>query len=546
MAILDKILKEYLVEPISKQVSTQLAEETAAKQVLEKKDAGSKPVVWDVPLTFRMQSGGKKTKKPGASVNFKTLRQFAEFYPIARACINYLITSLTKTNWDIGAVEEDADIDAYKGDVEQVKEFFKSPAGHKTRLRELLTMIIEDVTVLDAVALYRRQTLGGEFLHLIPIDAATIKLRVNEFGGTPEPPKIAYEQWIKGVKTAEMTTDDLIYEFLSARTDNPYGRAPLESLVIEVESALRGALYNLKYLEEGNDPEGFATLPEGWTKEQIKEWQTYWDALMTGNLGIRRRMRFVPHGFEYIPTKKAEDMSFEKFELWLLDKTCAVFGVPPHEIGFTSRVYKESAETQERQGKGRGLYPLANFIKEIFDDIIQQDLGFPKLAWLWTDIDPVDEESEVKVLEAEVKLGAKSVDEYRKSKGLEEIGLGHYIMTSKGPILVEDVVAGTSPLLNPTLLAPQEGQENKQKEDLQRWQKCAIADLKKGRKFRKFQTTDIDDEIYKEIEGYLESVQEVWQVKKIFGPYMTKEAKILSRVARLSNELDEIINAKTA
>lgn len=540
MAIFDKIIKEYLVEPIGRQVSNQLSEQSIEKK---DKETGKVPALWDVPLTFQTQVGGRKTKKPNASVNFNTLRQFAEYYPIARACINYIRAQITKLAWDIGSVETDADIQQYGSQVAEVKEFFRSPAGHKTRLRELLSMMVEDVMVLDGVSLYRRQTFGGEFLHLIPIDSATIKLRVNDFGGTPEPPDIAYEQWIKGKKTAAMSTDDMIYEVLSSRTDNAYGRAPLESLVIEVESALQGALYNLKYLEEGNDPEGFGVLPEGWSLEQIREFQTYWDGLMTGNLGIRRRMRFVPPGFEYIPSKKAEDMSFEKFELWLLQKTCSVFGVPPQDIGFTYQVNKSTGEVQERMGKSRGLYPVAQFIKEIFDDIIQIDLGFPQLAWLWTDIDPVDEEQEIKILETEIKLGAKSVDEYRRKKGDEEIGLSHYIMTPKGPVMVEDVVAGTSPLLNPSLLAPQ---EDNQREEMQRWQKCAIADLKKGRAFRKFQTKEIDEEVYKEIEGYLKDVKEVWQIKKIFEPYMTKEAKILSKVVGLSNELDKIINAKTA
>ena len=542
MAIFDKIIKEYFVEPIGRQVSNQLSE-----QNLEKKDkeTGKVPALWDVPLTFQTQVGGKKTKKPNASVNFSILRQFAEYYPIARACINYLRSQITKLEWDIGSTDSDADIQQYDAQVAEVKEFFKSPAGHKTRLRELLSMMVEDVMVLDAVSLYKRQTFGGEFLHLLPIDAATIKLRVNDFGGTPEPPEIAYEQWIKGKKIAEMSTDDMIYEVLSSRTDNAYGRAPLESLVIEVESALQGALYNLKYLEEGNDPEGFGVLPEGWSLDQIREFQTYWDGLMTGNLGIRRRMRFVPPGFEYIPSKKAEDMSFEKFELWLLQKTCSVFGVPPQDIGFTYQVNKSTGEVQERMGRSRGLYPVANFIKEIFDDIIQIDMGFPELAWLWTDIDPVDEEQEIKILETEIKLGAKSVDEYRREKGDKEIGLGHYIMTPKGPVMVDDVIAGTSPLLNPTLMMPQEQEEDEQREEMKRWQKCAVADLKKGRKFRKFQSKEIDDDVYKEIEGYLKDVKEVWQIKKIFEPYMTREAKILSKVVGLRNEIDEIINAKT-
>lgn len=534
------------VAPISKQVTSDFKREIEANELEKQAKTNKKePVVWDMPYTYNMGTGGKKSKKPGASVTPSQLRQFAEYYPVARSCINYLTSSITKLEWDIGSTDPDADVSRYQSQINNVKELFKSPSGHKTRLRELLSMIVEDVLVLDAVALYRRKTFGNDFLHLIPIDAGTIKLKVNDWGGIPEPPEIAYEQWVKGQKVAEMTTDDLIYEMLSPRTDNPYGRSALESLIVEVESALRGSLYNLKYLEEGNDPEGFGVLPEGWSLDQVQEFQTYWDGLMTGNLSRRRRLKFVPSGFEYIPSKKPEDMAFERFELWLMDKTCSVFGVPPHEIGFTQRVYKESAETQERLGKNRGLYPIANFIKEIFDDVIQQDMGYTDLAWLWTNIDPVDEENESKVFETLVSTGAKSVDEYRREKGLNEIGLGHYIMTPRGPILVEDVINGTSPLLNPQLMMGGDEQEQEQKEELERWQKCCIRDIRDGREaFRKFETTKIDRDIYKEIKGLLGGAKEIWQVKKIFNPYFSKEAKLVGKVVGLRNEIDDIISAK--
>jgi hypothetical protein len=113
--------------------------------------------------------------------------------------------------------------------------------------------------------------------------------------------------------------------------------------------------------------------------------------------------------------------------------------------------------------------------------------------------------------------------------------------------LVDELIAGTSPLLQPPQPFQPQQEEQEQREELQRWQKCVIADLRKGRNvLRKFQTSKIDGGIYKEIESYLRGVKEVWQVKKIFEPYLTKEAKILNKVVGLRNELDEIINAKTS
>ncbi len=517
------------------------------QELNKQKDTKSGPDMWDVPIGFKMQTGGKKVKKPGASVNWVTLRQFAEFYPIAQACIRYLKSHITKLEWDIGSVEKDKDISNRQKDIQQIKDWFKKPMGHKTRLRELLAIIVEDVSVLDAVSLYKRQTFGGSFLSLRPIDPGTIKLKVTDFGGTPEPPEVAYEQWIRGKKVADMTTDEMIYEMMSPRSDNAYGRAPLESLVIEVESALRNALFNLKYLEEGNDPEGFGVLPEGWTREQIKEWQDYWDAMITGNMAMRRRMKWVPAGFSFEPSKKIQDMAFEKFELWLMEKTTAIFGVPPEEIGFTHKINKSTGEVQKQGSKDRGLYPLAMFIKEIFDEIIQEDLGFTDLAWLWPNIDPTDEKEEAEIFKILVGTGAKSVDEYRREKGLEEIGLEHYVETPSGPLLVEDIKKGNTPLMMNPMMNPKPGDDDekeKQKKDIKRWMKCCVADLKKGKsEFRKFDSEFITDEIRDDIEKYLGQAEEVWQIKKVFEPFLSDNAKIVGKVANLRHDLEDIINS---
>jgi hypothetical protein len=44
----------------------------------------------------------------------------------------------------------------------------------------------------------------------------------------------------------------------------------------------------------GSSPDAFATLPKGWTADQIRSFQDYFDALMSGNSERRRMLKFMP------------------------------------------------------------------------------------------------------------------------------------------------------------------------------------------------------------------------------------------------------------
>jgi hypothetical protein len=56
-----------------------------------------------------------------------------------------------------------------------------------------------------------------------------------------------------------------------------------------VNIALRREVATLEYYRAGSAPDAVATLPKEWTIDQIKQFQDYFDALMAGNLGHRRR-----------------------------------------------------------------------------------------------------------------------------------------------------------------------------------------------------------------------------------------------------------------
>lgn len=504
----------------------------------EKRDKG-KAMQFNVPMGYNQNAS--PDNRIHTTVPFAYLRRMATNYPIARACINRRIRQMTQLQWEITVIDEIEDEAGYENTIKAVKDLLKTPMGYKTRFRELINIMVDDTLTLDATCFEYQKTRGGDFIHLVPVDPATIVLRVTEQGGTPMPPEVAYAQYIGGKKIAEFTVDEMLYETYSARSYSPYGLAPLESLILQVESALRGTLYNLAYFKESNVPEGFITLPEevASSKEEVEQWQQWFDLLMAGDVRFQRRLKILPGNATYTAAKKPEDMAFERFEMWLLQQTCAVFDVQPQDIGITYQVNKATGETQSDIGKERGLYPLANYVKEIFDGLIQEELDLPELQFIWVNMDPVDQKEEIEVAEKEIKIGALSVDEYRQEHGREPIGLGHAIFTGSGPMLVED-------FLTKEVIETDEKNEQEElmEEDLKRWRKCVYNDLSKGKPIRtEFKSEYIDPETRKEISTSLKGVHSKVQAKYLFDQYLDDDIKTSMKLLKIASQMREVENA---
>lgn len=600
MALWDNLLKR-AVSPLIEQEVEKLRTEYTAKDKEEAVEKGlmmleSSNRGYYSPSRGINQTSDLQLHQKG--VSFDTLRKFSLFYPILRACVNYRKRQITQLEWDVSAIEVNLkdkkgeakmnpEDESDKKDIAMVKEFLRYPIGDKiTSFRNFINKVIEDTMVLDAVAIYRKRNMKGGIFGYIPIDATTIELALNEDGSVPLPPERAYIQKVGGKVTAELTTDDLIYRMMNPRTNTPFGLSPVETLILTVSTALKLGSYNLSYLTEGNVPEGFVELPQdiASSPDQLKAWQEAWDAMMSGNNMYRRKIKFLPTGMKWTPTKTAEDMSFERFEKWLLLQTCSVMEVPPQAIGFQFDRGKGATEAEWEIGKERGLYPLANFIKEIMDQIIQEDLSMPHLEFTWQNINPTNKKEESDVFAKLVNTGAVSVDEWRLGEGLAPIGLPHFIMTPVGPILVRDFVeasdkgtplipynyqnqganatisggAGekpTAPSTNNVKAKKPTGFQTQQQpakkvaqvdivEELKRWKKVVSKDIKAGQSFRDFKSDILNTRTQTLIKDGLKSVKTREELDELFNPLISQENNIISDVLDLYDNITRITNGQ--
>lgn len=585
MAIWDNLLDRFIAPAVEKSIK-EANDERLQKSLVSYSDRYS---------FFPVETGEKQKgtyRDFTGGVSYQTLRDFSKFYPILRACVNYRKRQISQLEWGVAPMEvvtEKSQKEKYKKDAKMVKDFFRYPSGDKTMsFRTFLNKIIEDLVVLDAVAIYRRVNRRGGFYGFLPIDSTTIELIVNEDGTTPLPPDKAYQQKVNGEVKADLTIDELIYKMMNPKTDSAYGFSPVESLVLTVSTALKLGTYNLAYLTEGNVPEGFVELPKDIASDpkQLKLWQEAWDAMFSGDRRYQRKIKFLPEGMKWHPIKKQEDLQFERFEKWLLLNTCAVMEVAPQSIGFQFDRGKGATEAEWEIGKERGLYPLALFLKEMFDEMIHEDLGQEHLQFTWTNINPTNAKEEAEVFGQLVRTGAVSVDEWRVAEGYDPIGLSQYIMTPVGPIFAKDFIdmsnAGATPFIPETVrpadvtgyenVSPKDltnqkepkstpskdKQEDKNKDEekvsdevkrirrddvvneLKKWKKAASNDMKNNRAFRGFSTDIIDHRTQKLINQGLRTTKSKKDLDDLFNPFISQENKILSSMLDLYDELETI------
>jgi len=255
--------------------------------------------------------------------------------------------------------------------------------------RSWLALFCQNVLVYDAPAVYLTPDPEGMPTALRVIDGSTLFVLVDEKGRSPtgtyyDPevvnpdgskgailPAPAYVQIIQGMPYRYYSKRDIWYRPRMPVLNAPYGRTPIERCLpwIVLLANLEG--YEIAWYREGTMPEQILAAPEDWTPEQVLEYEAMFNAKLAGNLGERRRIRFVPNGMTSVSTKDAvwrEDLYKQARDAVLL-----AFGVTPTEIGDTPHEGLGGSGYAKAMGQvyyRMGILPLARFVEDFFNDML--------------------------------------------------------------------------------------------------------------------------------------------------------------------------------
>ena len=388
------------------------------------------------------------------AVSFSVLTGLVEAYDVCQIVIWHRIDSIRSLDWKLVAS------DHYFGDVTDAIPLglaaLRKP-DRKHFFKTWLAKYLYDILAWDAGTLFRLRNRGGRCIGLMPADGRTLAPLLDYWGNSPDPPAEAYVQYVNGLPWNWLTRADIIYEPFRPVTGSPYGRPPIESVILNANTDLRFQVYFLQRFTEGNLPAAFAASPDTWSPEQIEQFQNYWDSFMYQDQSRKHQIRWMPGGtkFEWSNEKDFSD----KFSLYLLQKTCAAFHVVPSDLGLTQDINRSSGESQADVQHRVGDLPLMEHIEGILSAFLLDDLGLPLKFEFDRGEEQVDQlaqaQADVQYMDRAV-VGASEIREMRyglvDAKPVPRV----FFTERAGPIPLSslEAVAGT---IDPQTAAPEPG-----------------------------------------------------------------------------------------
>ena len=239
---------------------------------------------WDYPFGVNLNY----TPRSDSQLSFAELRALADALPLLRTVIETRKDQIAALGWAVRPIGSGGPGASQRAGAARA---FLAYPDRRQAFSAWLRMWLEDMLVIDAACLYPRYAQGGALWSLDVIDGATITPLIGEDGRAPEAPDPAYQQILHGVPAADFSADELMYLPRNPRTNKLYGMSPVEQVALTVNIALRRDQATLDYYRAGSTPDAFATLPQDWTVDQIRQFQDYFDAKPTNAPRSRRHER---------------------------------------------------------------------------------------------------------------------------------------------------------------------------------------------------------------------------------------------------------------
>lgn len=378
-------------------------------------------------------------------VAFDTLKGLIDAYDVAQMCIWHRIDSIRSLDWSLIAAP------GFGGDVAAAVPLGMAAMAKPDRQTPFATWLSEwlyDILAYDAGTLYRLRNRAGRAIGLRVVDGTTVAPLLDYWGNIPEDPAEAYVQYVQGLPWNWLTRKDLVYVPFRKVAGSPYGRAPLESILLNANTDLRFQAYFLQRFTEGNLPAAFASAPETWTPGQIEMFQEQWDAMLLGDQAAKSQVKWIPGGSKFAWSNE-KDFS-DVFSLFLMRKTAAAYHVVPADLGFTENVNRSSGESQADVQHRVGDLPLIRHVQDIISAFLQDDLGLPLQFAFDLGEEQADRLDQAQADQIYVNLGAISASDVREMRyGLPEpdgVPVPRFVYTERsGPIPLASLyaVAGT-------------------------------------------------------------------------------------------------------
>jgi hypothetical protein len=418
------------------------------------------------PRVFDYQSGINLYLTPRTGYGlmpFAQLKNFSDMSDAVRIVIEAVKREIRSLDWDIQNADPTDNAD-YSSDIEQLRAFWRKPDGF-TEFDGWCNAVLEDMLVYDAVSLWLDQDGSGNVLAVEQIDGSTIRPLLDARGRIPRAPVPAYMQMIKGRNWQWFSADRLLYRPFNTSASSPYGRSPIEFLILRINESLRRQNAATTYWDTTNVPEAFAFLPADWTTDQISQFQDYIDGILAGNVEKLRRIKFLPSpgsGQPVYEFRRPDAEASNAFDEFMLRMTCYAFGFLPSELGLVPGEGLGGAgfmAGQENSMYRFGIGPITQYLQNLFTGIVQRQTKSP-LVWRFVNIGPQeDKTAAASLMQMQLQNGVIDINTWRAKEGQPAIpNAKPFIVIAGMPVMLEDLFKPGQPATSQDDAIDQAGQ----------------------------------------------------------------------------------------
>jgi hypothetical protein len=502
------------------------------------------------PRRYEYQVAQNINIVPTRLVPFSTLRDAGDSIDILRRCIEVTKSKMNGLDFDIVlgsdasekiAAESGGDHvramakarEKYTDEINRLREFWENPdKANGYTWNDWINIAIEDILVIDALAVYPQPTVGGDLYGFQILDGATIKPLIDDRGMRPMSPNAAFQQILYGFPRSEFaateedpkadgefTSDQLAYMVRNRRSTTVYGFSPVERALPLADIYLRRQQWIRAEYTDGVMPELMFTTDEDWgtNPDLLLAYERILNDDLAGQTEQRKRARLLPKGLTPVVNEGYGEKFKDTLDDYLVTSICGHFGVQPAEIGFSPKSGLGGAgfsEGQAENGEALGIGPLANWISKQLTNLSYTYLGMPReLEFKLMTSQRMDTEENARKNQIEVTSAGKSVNERRSELGLPLLdtpqadmpilvsGSGVYLFSPDG--LIDAATASVAPTLSgpdatpdapttPNTLEEKPSTEVKPEEDEVTEVKAFMKWAAKGKRARLFEFKSLD------------------------------------------------------
>ena len=375
--------------------------------------------------------------------NVQLFRNWAEHSEWVRAAINVRKNQISAAEWDIVPFDK-TNPKFNQALADQIKALFRTPNPSLDSFRSFIEPIVEDILVLDAGVIEQVRNLRGQVAQMYGVDGGTIRINALWDGSDPSEPR--YFWYPDHFMRASFRNEDMVYMMANPATYRVMGLAPMETLKMAIDAELSGQAYNQRQVINAA-PDGMLDLGEGARPEQVTAFQSYWQAEVAGKgamafVGGTRNAKFVPF------RTSNRDMQFLEWQLYLVRKIAAVFGISSQDLGITDTLNRATADVVAENTEDRGLRPLLMLIQEYLTREIVWDPAFGgmanNLAFKFTKLNLKESLARAQMYKLSLAgVSYMTVNEVRVDSGREPLDGDQYdelmVITPTGAVSLNDI-----------------------------------------------------------------------------------------------------------